>query len=411
MSNSSHHLFHCTTEKELCESLIKVEEAFKNPPDSIAQFNLVEISIFNPYETQAHKTLQSYKDLLEKSQIGVFWLEQIIIQCRASTRGDSPGFNLVIKPNDNPFKGILSFSIGATSQTNGNAAWPEDIRWYLERIYQILGVQDYLNTLKETAGYQELQDFAQKKYLDLASLHRDLTHQLQEDFDKKEKKREDNENERVQYYAAKEKTLEEKYQEKHKAVDIQEPRDKRRKVVEGLKEDLKKAESYVGFSKSHWVMIAVYAVLLGLIAIANVNPSLIDLDKELWSEEGVGPIYKILLRILLAGSFLGIAIMFLRWIQRLQHMNDNQIIRERQLYIDMLRCELVSETIFDWLETKKRHDDSTKEIPPQLLESYTRNLFSHDKETHPEITHPMEDVLKSLTGLKKVTVGNVSVER
>jgi hypothetical protein len=245
----------------------------------------------------------------------------------------------------------------------------------------------------------------------LASLHRDLTHQFQQDFNKKKKKCEDDENERVQHYADKEKTLEEKYQEKHKAVDIQEPRDKRRKVVEGLKEDLKKAESYVGFSKSHWVMIAVYAVLLGLIAIANVNPSLIHLDKELWSEEGVGPIYKILLRILLAGSFLGIAIMFLRWIQRLQHMNDNQIIRERQLYIDMLRCELVSETIFDWLETKKRHDDSTKEIPPQLLESYTRNLFSHDKETHPEITHPMEDVLKSLTGLKKVTVGNVSVER
>jgi hypothetical protein len=397
--------FHCTTEKELCENLLRVEEAFKNPPDSISQLNLIRISIPDPYGHQNHDTLQFYKDSLEKSQIGVFCFEQITIEWRSAVEADSPGFNLLIKPNDNLFKGILSFSITQINQ------WPKDIRWYFWRIYQILGVQDYLNTIKETTGYQELQDLARQKYLDLANLHRDLTHQLQQDFDKKEKKREDDENERVQHYAAKEKTLKEEYQEKHKAVDIQEPRDKRRKVVEGLKEDLKKAESYVRFSKSHWVMIAVYAVLLGLIATANFDPSLIHLDKELWSEEGVGPIYKILLRILLAGSFLGIAIMFLRWIQRLQHMNDNQIIRERQLYIDMLRCELVSETIFDWLETKKRHDDSTKEIPPQLLESYTRNLFSHDKETHPEVTHPMEDVLKSITGLKKVTVGNVSVER
>ena len=296
-----------------------MEEAFKNPPDPISQLSLIRISIVDSYKEQNHDTLQSYKNSLEEFQAGVFWFGQITIHCRASTRGDSAGFNLAIKPNDNPFKGILSFSISATSQQNGNAAWPEDIRWYLERIYQILGAQDYLNTLKETAGYQELQDLAQQKYLDLANLHRDLTHQLQQDFDKKEKKREDDENERVQHYAAKEKTLKEEYQEKHKAVDIQEPRDKRRKVVEGLKDDLKKSESYVRFSKSHWVMIAVYAVLLGLIATANVNPSLIHLDKDLWSEEGVGPIYKILLRILLAGSFLGIAIMFLRWIQRLQH--------------------------------------------------------------------------------------------
>ena len=406
MSNPNQaYLFHCATEKELCESLLRVEEAFKNPPDSISQLNLIRISISDPYKPQNHDTLQRYKDSLEEFQAGGFWFEQITIEWRSAVEANSPGFNLLIKPNDNLFKGILSFSITQINQ------WPEGTRWYRERIYQILGVQNYLNALKETTGYQELQDLAQQKYLDLANLHRDLTHQLQQDFDKKEKKREDDENERVQHYAAKEKTLKEEYQEKHKAVDIQEPRDKRRKVVEGLKEDLKKAESYVRFSKSHWVMIAVYAVLLGLIATANVNPSLIHLDKDLWSEEGVGPIYKILLRILLAGSFLGIAIMFLRWIQRLQHMNDNQIIRERQLYIDMLRCELVSETIFDWLETKKRHDDSTKEIPPQLLESYTRNLFSHDKEAHPEITHPMEDVLKSLTGLKKVTVGNVSVER
>ncbi len=212
--------------------------------------------------------------------------------------------------------------------------------------------------------------------------------------------------------ALKEKGLkdhEEELKKLKQEIDDSNTRDARRKIRVDLKSELKSRGVTFGLTKGteskRTLVHALFGTLLGVTA-AALGASLYLLVAQPSSIESIGYLVRFSLS---AITFMASTVFYIRWNDQWFRQHADEEFRLKRLELDIDRASWVVETVLEWKEIAK---DS--EIPPELIERLTRNLFADSYS--PDIArHPYED-LAALIGASaavnvKTPFGDLSLDR
>jgi len=88
----------------------------------------------------------------------------------------------------------------------------------------------------------------------------------------------------------------------------------------------------------------------------------------------------------------GTAFFYLRWLNRWFEQHAQAEFKLKQFQLDIERASWLVETALDW-DAKQE-----KELPKELLEGLSRNLFSFDDEKIDQVRHPVDELASALMG-------------
>lgn len=101
--------------------------------------------------------------------------------------------------------------------------------------------------------------------------------------------------------------------------------------------------------------------------------------------------------------FLSTTVYLIRWHGQVFRMHADAELANKKFETDILRAGWLAEMYFEWEEKKEA------EFPPQMIESFTRNLFENNTRQE-RVTHPLEDVIKIAGKFDKFSVGKNGLE-
>lgn len=131
-------------------------------------------------------------------------------------------------------------------------------------------------------------------------------------------------------------------------------------------------------------------------------------DIKSLSESDQTAIYILWLRLTaLAFGLIGTILYYIKWVNRWADQHAASEFQLQQFYVDVNRANWVIESCLEW----KKETDSP--IPPELLGSITKNLFSTDKDNVENVMHPSDELASALLGSSsklKLRVGDNEIE-
>ncbi|QWV07002.1 hypothetical protein KQ246_18360 (plasmid) [Pseudoalteromonas shioyasakiensis] len=104
---------------------------------------------------------------------------------------------------------------------------------------------------------------------------------------------------------------------------------------------------------------------------------------------------------------IGSVIFLIRWMNRWFELHSQSEFELKHFELDMERASWLVETSLEWKDAKGTA------IPPELLDSLSNNLFSHDKEKIDPLHHPADQLASALMGSAssvKLKAGDSSIE-
>jgi hypothetical protein len=176
-----------------------------------------------------------------------------------------------------------------------------------------------------------------------------------------------------------------------KALDDRSSRHARRQIRHDLKAALANRTRDFSLTKQTAAKrIPLHALFALLIAV----PGLLFIRSFLeLVASGTAPNWLLLTRIAVSGAALAAALVYyIRWNDQWFRQHSEGEFRLRRLDLDIDRASWVVETAFEWKEEKGT------EIPPELIDRLTRNLFVADEVDRRGVRHPGEDLASALLG-------------
>ena len=101
--------------------------------------------------------------------------------------------------------------------------------------------------------------------------------------------------------------------------------------------------------------------------------------------------------------FISTAIFFIKWQNNWIKIHADAELENKKFETDMLRASWLAEMYFEWDEKKEM------EFPPQMVESFTKNLFEHVS-GNVSVSHPYEDIIKNLKNVSKFKIGKDCIQ-
>jgi hypothetical protein len=101
------------------------------------------------------------------------------------------------------------------------------------------------------------------------------------------------------------------------------------------------------------------------------------------------------------------AFFYLRWLNRWFEQHAQAEFKLKQFQLDIERASWLVETALDW-DAKQKND-----LPKELLEGLSRNLFSFEDEKIDQVRHPVDELASALMGTAskvKLNIGGNEVE-
>lgn len=218
--------------------------------------------------------------------------------------------------------------------------------------------------------------------------------------------------------------LEEKFDTKHKAVEAEKSRleklkeeldDKsnthaRRQIRQDILGEIKKRQTEFSLTKGTnrlrtpimvaMLLLTLFFGILTYLSATNFYSIVQGNDTNMII---VAAIKQVLYSIGTVGSI----IFFIRWQNRWSEQHSNAEFQLKQFELDMERASWLVETSLEWKDAKGTA------IPPELLNSLSRNLFTHkDAETDP-LVHPVDQLASALLGSAaaiKLQAGNAMID-
>lgn len=147
-----------------------------------------------------------------------------------------------------------------------------------------------------------------------------------------------------------------------------------------------------GTNKLRLSVHAVCLVLLGVLGVANAVYAN-ELTNLLRETDSFSTSVAILTakQVFLSAAFGATAVFYIRWLNAWSSEHAAAEFKLRQFQLDIERASWVVETALEWKDVK----DGA--IPSELLEPITRNLFTEQKDTKPEM-HPADELASALMG-------------
>ncbi len=176
-----------------------------------------------------------------------------------------------------------------------------------------------------------------------------------------------------------------------KALDDRSSRHARRQIRQDLKEILANRTKEFSLTKQTAAKRNIVHVMYG----ALITVPLVVFVRALYELVGRGlpPDWVLLARIAVGGIGLAAALVYyIRWNDQWFRQHATEEFRLRRLDLDIDRASWVVETAFEWKEEKGT------EIPLELVDKLTRNLFVTEESDHRGVKHPGEDLASALLG-------------
>lgn len=89
---------------------------------------------------------------------------------------------------------------------------------------------------------------------------------------------------------------------------------------------------------------------------------------------------------------IGTALFYLRWLNRWFEQHAQAEFKLKQFQLDIERASWLVETALEW------DSSEGKELPKELLENLSRNLFNADDEKIDQVRHPSDELASALLG-------------
>lgn len=160
--------------------------------------------------------------------------------------------------------------------------------------------------------------------------------------------------------------------------DLLEELDRRSKKFE-LTEKTNKLRRPVNIAFLSLITILIYALVLVSIAI--------------YTEPGDSYNFYHFLQISgLALSLIGMFVFYIRWLIRWFEQHAQAEFKSKQFQLDIERASWLVETALEW------RGSEGEELPNELLESISRNLFSSSDENIDQVKHPADELASALLG-------------
>ena len=262
-----------------------------------------------------------------------------------------------------------------------------------ENISKILGPELETFYAKREEGLIRLEGLSQKLIENNEAYRRTLDEQLindkklhEEEFKRSLKKLEASYNEKDSELKKRELDIDEKL----KHFDDLNNRDSRRKLREDIKKELENRSDVFKLTKAtnnkRWpihLLFIFIIIALGTFAIFG---------KNIFKISTTGTISEIIALIetpLFIISLIVTIIFYIRWNDHWAQMHADEEFRLKRLDLDIDRASWVVEMAMEW------KDEKQKEIPKELLDKLTHNLFE-DMATDGQVRHPYEDVMRGI---------------
>lgn len=182
---------------------------------------------------------------------------------------------------------------------------------------------------------------------------------------------------------------EEELKEIKKNIDDRDSRHVRRRIRQELKDRILAADEDFGLSKStnkkRLIIHIIFVFLIIFLAFLSINYVL----RSLSNIESDNIYFQVRLLLVIAGLVAAV-IFYIRWNDNWFRQHADEEFRLKQLLLDVDRASWVVEMVMEW------KDEKGTEIPKELVDRLTANLFSSESRKVP--THPAEDLASKLLG-------------
>ena len=214
-------------------------------------------------------------------------------------------------------------------------------------------------------------------------------------------------------FASKESTLSEQVAElerKRKELDDSSNTHARREIRRDILKEIKSRQTKFSLTEgTNSLRKPIAIAMLGLIGIFVVLAGVSV--KEFYDVLQGNDINKIIIagikQAVYSAGAIGSVIFLIRWMNRWFELHSQSEFELKHFELDMERASWLVETSLEWKDAKGTA------IPPELLDSLSNNLFSHDKEKIDPLHHPADQLASALMGSAssvKLKAGDSSIE-
>ncbi|RDH41721.1 hypothetical protein [Zooshikella ganghwensis] len=214
-------------------------------------------------------------------------------------------------------------------------------------------------------------------------------------------------------FATKESILSEQVEElerKKKALDDSSNTHARREIRRDILKEIKFRQTKFSLTEGTNRLrrpIAYAMILLIFIFVVLAGISVIEFYDVLQGNDINKIIIAGIKQTLYSAGAIGSVIFFIRWMNRWFELHSQSEFELKHFELDMERASWLVETCLEWKDVKGTV------IPSELLDSLSKNLFSHDKEKIDPLHHPADQLASALIGSAssvKLKAGDSSIE-
>ncbi|EMJ95767.1 hypothetical protein [Leptospira alstonii] len=201
---------------------------------------------------------------------------------------------------------------------------------------------------------------------------------------------------------------EEEFNERVKEFDIRERTAVRRDLLTQIKLLIKERKSIILSDETSKKRNVINFISLGILGVSGVSILFVlfkfYLDSSLTNTFQFQNLYPLLG---LTPLFVSLLIFVIRWYSAWYKEHADLEISNIKFGADILRASWIAEMYFELKEEKGL------ELPQEILQAFTKDLFEPIDTGKKLVTHPYEDILKNISELKKVKLskGSFEIER
>ena len=203
---------------------------------------------------------------------------------------------------------------------------------------------------------------------------------------------------------------EQAFEERKKELDSKSNTHARRQIRKDIISEIKKRQTEFKLtSGTNSLRTPVAASMLGLIVlfIALAGFSIRDFYHALTLNDTSALWIPGLKQVIYSFGAVGSILFYIRWQNRWFEQHSLAEFQLKQLELDMERASWIVETSLEW------NDAKGNPIPPELLDSLSRNLFTPQGEKVESLVHPADQLASAIMGtasMVKLKTGNTEVE-
>lgn len=360
------------------------------------------VSGIKPMVVQDPTVLPELLETISKNNAGVL----------QNTNANRQGLNVTVARTDSPLYDELRFSWNEPNQQSKQSPLSEEerieiISWFTENFLQLdpeRGLfsgtdiaevaqnefalrnatierleQVQAKLAEDTAGFNETIQknyLAEKKKLD-TQLENERS-RLQEEFDRK--------NEILIKRSA-------EIDKREAEIDASDNTAARRQIRKDLLAELqKRSEKFALTSGTKNLRWPVHVVSVAIIILGLIGAYFFGIKLPSSNTNGVAYIVAVVKPFGLTFVAIGTAFFYLRWLNHWFERHAQAEFKLKQFQLDIERASWLVETALDW-DAKQEN-----ELPKELLEGLSRNLFSFEGENIEPVRHPVDELASALMG-------------